>query len=382
MRSPLRRPPTSKRRPQPGRASNVYNVTVKVSDGLGGIDTQAITVTVTDVNEAPTAVTLTNTLALTPENGAAVKVADITVTDDALGSNTLTLSGADASAFQINTNKSGGKELWFKGGADFETKAGYQVTVNAADSSVAGSAPVSANFSLSIADVNEAPTAVTLSNLLTSTPENGGPVKVADITVADDALGTNALTLTGADASAFQIVTNTAGGHELWFRGGANFETKQRYRVTVVAADSSVAGSAPVSTNVSLSIDDINEVIALYSAADGNHGTELWATDGTSAVMLGDIFLGGSSSNPSGFTALGSRLIFQATDPTHGRELWATDGTPVGTLSLKDIFSGPGDSNADRLHAPRRQADLPRPPIRPTAKSCGRRTARRRARCL
>ena len=34
-------------------ANNVYDVTVQVSDGNGGTDTQAIAVTVTNQNEAP-----------------------------------------------------------------------------------------------------------------------------------------------------------------------------------------------------------------------------------------------------------------------------------------------------------------------------------------
>jgi V8-like Glu-specific endopeptidase len=39
--------------PTDAGGNNVYDVTVKVSDGQGGIDTQAIAVTVTDVNEGP-----------------------------------------------------------------------------------------------------------------------------------------------------------------------------------------------------------------------------------------------------------------------------------------------------------------------------------------
>src|SRR5262249_15902396 len=38
-------------------ANNVYDVTVQVSDGLGGFDTQAIAVTVINVNETPTIIT-------------------------------------------------------------------------------------------------------------------------------------------------------------------------------------------------------------------------------------------------------------------------------------------------------------------------------------
>ena len=40
--------------PTDSGGNNVYDVTVQVSDGIGGVDTQAIAVTVTNVNEAPT----------------------------------------------------------------------------------------------------------------------------------------------------------------------------------------------------------------------------------------------------------------------------------------------------------------------------------------
>ena len=39
--------------PADAGGNNVYDVTVQVADGNGGIDTQAIAVTVTNVNEAP-----------------------------------------------------------------------------------------------------------------------------------------------------------------------------------------------------------------------------------------------------------------------------------------------------------------------------------------
>jgi hypothetical protein len=56
---------------------------------------------------------------------------------------------------------------------------------------------------------NLAPTAVTLNNTVASIPENtstAAPIKVAGIVVADDGLGVNNLTVTGADAGFFQIV--------------------------------------------------------------------------------------------------------------------------------------------------------------------------------
>ena len=41
--------------PADAGGDNVYNVTVRVSDGAGGVDNQALTITVTDANDAPTA---------------------------------------------------------------------------------------------------------------------------------------------------------------------------------------------------------------------------------------------------------------------------------------------------------------------------------------
>jgi VCBS repeat-containing protein len=137
-------------------AESSVNVIVTAEDAGGLTYSETFTLSINDVNEAPTAVVLTNTLASTPENGGAIKVADIAVTDDALGTNTLSLSGADASAFYIS-----GNALYFAGGADFETKSAYNVTVNVNDGSVGGTPDASTNFSLSITDVveNVAPSA-------------------------------------------------------------------------------------------------------------------------------------------------------------------------------------------------------------------------------
>ena len=77
------------------------------------------------------------------------------------------------------------------------------------DAAVGGTPDASQSFSLSVTDVNEAPTGVTLDNQVTSIAESAdtsSSTKVADISVTDDALGTNDLSLTGADADKFEIV--------------------------------------------------------------------------------------------------------------------------------------------------------------------------------
>jgi uncharacterized protein (DUF169 family) len=239
-----------------------YAVTVSVADSsVAGSTpvTAEFTLTVTNVNEAPTAVSLSPTSASVAENTATatrLKMADIVVTDDALGTNATTLTGADAASFEVDAGV-----LYLKAGTvlDFETKTSYAVTVSVADSSVAASIPVTAEFTLTVTNVNEAPTAVSLSPTSASVAENTATatrLKMADVVVTDDALGTNAITLTGADAASFEVDTGV-----LYLKAGTllDFETKTSYAVTVSVADSSVAASTPVTATFTLTVTNVVE---------------------------------------------------------------------------------------------------------------------------
>ena len=78
-----------------------------------------------------------------------------------------------------------------------------------------------------------------------------------------------------------------------------------------------------------------------FAADDGDHGKELWTSDGTRSGthMVSNIRPGGSSS-PWGLTAHRGKLYFTADDGEHGREPWVSDGTRAGTRMLKDIRVG------------------------------------------
>ena len=141
--------------PADNGGDNVYNLQVQVSDGTNPAVTQAVTVTVTDVNEAPTAVTLTNTvptLAEDTDTAVRIKVANINVTDDAQGTETIALSGDDAALFEVV-----GTELYLKADAalDFETNPQLDVTVSVIDEALSGSTPVTANLTIAVTDVDE-----------------------------------------------------------------------------------------------------------------------------------------------------------------------------------------------------------------------------------
>ncbi len=93
--------------------------------------------------------------------------------------------------------------------------------------------------------------------------------------------------------------------------------------------------------------------VALFSANNGSIGQELWRSDGTSAgtYLIKDIdprpvgvpYPYSGWSWPRGFTTLGSISLFAA-QPTDGdRELWRTDGTEAGTFRVRDIIPGASD---------------------------------------
>ena len=132
-----------------------YKLYVVNENGGGDIDHPQLWVYAASTlpNQAPTAITLTNVTNSILENSnttSAVRVADIVVTDDGLGTNNLTLSGPDAAYFQIT-----GSSLYIRSGTviDYETKTSYAITINVDDTTVGTTPDATVNYVLSVIDV-------------------------------------------------------------------------------------------------------------------------------------------------------------------------------------------------------------------------------------
>jgi Ca2+-binding RTX toxin-like protein len=257
------------------RASGTSNTVIDFDAGniltLNGVAPGSLTasdfVFATDL--PPTAVSLSNATASIAENSSTathIKVADIVVTDDALGSNSLALTGTDAASFEIV-----GGALYLKAGTvlDYETKSSYAVAVTVDDPTVGGSPDaISTTYSLNVTNVNEAPTAVSLSNATASIAENSSTathIKVADIVITDDALGSNSLALTGTDAASFEIV-----GGALYLKVGTvlDYETKSSYAVAVTVDDPTV-GAAPDAISTTYTLNVINVLGVTITGTSG-----------------------------------------------------------------------------------------------------------------
>ncbi|WP_228043664.1 choice-of-anchor I family protein [Dolichospermum sp. LEGE 00246] len=199
--------------------------------------TQILTLSadVTAINQAPTAVVLNNKISAIAENTStspAIKVADITITDDGLGTNTLSLTGTDASSFEITNNG-----LFIKTGTtlDFETKTSYSVNVNVDDTTVGNTPDATTAFTLAVTDVvNETPTNSSIF-ITEVAPWSSGNSPVAADWFELTNKGTSAVNITGwkfddnsnsfASAVALSGITSIGAGESVIFIDGATINT-------------------------------------------------------------------------------------------------------------------------------------------------------------
>ena len=134
-----------------GRDDNEYMVTVMAREG-SDMDTQTVTVTVTDVSpEAPMFASATASRSVAENTVAGEDIgAPVTATDDDAGDTlTYTLGGTDETSFGIDAATG---QLMTSAALDFETKASYSVTVTATAAGMTAEVTVTIN----VTDVDEA----------------------------------------------------------------------------------------------------------------------------------------------------------------------------------------------------------------------------------
>ena len=175
--------------PTDAGGDNVYNVTITSSDGLAS-DSQAIAVTVTNVNENPVITSDGGGVSANinaAENQLAVTF--VTAGDvDAATTLTYSVSGTDAALFDINSSNG---TLTFKTNPNFEAPTDnggnniYNVIVTASD----GSLTDTQALAITVTNVNDAPTITGLSaadNQTVSTSASPVLIDIASAAIAAD----------------------------------------------------------------------------------------------------------------------------------------------------------------------------------------------------
>ncbi|MDQ3106883.1 MAG: Ig-like domain-containing protein, partial [Actinomycetota bacterium] len=222
----------------------------RVTDVDGDTSTAEIAVTVTPVNDPPTAIGLAD--AAVDENspiGTVVGSFTTADVDDTVHTYSL-VAGAgstDNASFTID-----GAQLKTAAIFDRETKSGYTVRVRSTD---AGGLTFEQAFTITVTDVNDAPTDIAISN--STVAENAGTnAAVGTFTTTDpDAGATHTYTLVAGagdtDNSAFNI-----SGDALRANASFDFETRASYTVRVRTTDS---GGLTFEEAFTVTVTDANE---------------------------------------------------------------------------------------------------------------------------
>ncbi|WP_201276175.1 peroxidase family protein [Methylotetracoccus oryzae] len=263
----------------PGDADgdNVYDVSVEVSDGLVAA-TQALSVTVLDVNEPPTITS--DPVAAVDEN--TTFVTTVTALDTDVPAQTLSYAiagGADAALFEIDATTG---DLTFLAAPDFETPGDadgdniYDVTVEVGD----GAATDTQTLSITVLDVAVENTAPTFSSdPAPALDEN--TTFVTTVTAVDTDVPAQTLSYAiagGADAALFQIDATTG---DLSFIDAPDFETPgdadgdNLYDVTVAVDD----GSVTVTQDLIVTLNNVDE------AGSGTVGIASYVNTGATASL-------------------------------------------------------------------------------------------------
>ncbi|WP_367848130.1 cadherin domain-containing protein [Rhodoferax sp. WC2427] len=273
--------------PADAGANNVYNVTVRASDGTL-TDTQNLAVTVTDLNDNAPVITSNGGSATASvsmaENGAAVTT--VTATDlDGPSLSYSIVGGVDAARFQINASTGA---LTFLSAPDFEnpTDAGannvYDVTVQASDGTLTDSQVIT----ITVTNLNDNAPAITSNgagaSAVTNMAENGTSVTTVTATDADGSALTYSIS-GGADAALFQINASTGA---LSFVSAPDFENpadagaNNVYNVTVRASD----GTLTDTQNLAVTVTDLNDNAPVITSNGGGATASVSMAENGAAV--------------------------------------------------------------------------------------------------
>ena len=265
--------------------NDTLDITLVVTDDLGNIQINDLTIEVDDVNEAPSMLSMTHNnlisvnasindvqangsnISETTEIGAVV--ADITVADPDGDAVQYTLTGAGSDNFAISNSG----EITLTSELNFESQSQFTIQVVSSD----GINEIVQDVVIYVVNDNEAPS-VTLDNF----------------TVAENtATGTVLATATGLDPEGVDVTYSIAGTGSENFQIDNNgnitlidsldYETAQSYELTIFASD----GLFSVPKVITVSITDSNEAPSVTSSVAFNSFLENTAVGTTIATSTG-----------------------------------------------------------------------------------------------
>ncbi|KOR28894.1 hypothetical protein TI03_03650, partial [Achromatium sp. WMS1] len=227
-------------------------VTVTSKDSGGLTKAEDFTITVTDVNDDPTAVALDNMAVA--ENATGAVIGKLTTTDqDAADTHTYTVSDE---RFEVDAEN----QLKLKADQtlDYEAEATVAVTVTSKDS---GDLTKAEDFTITVTDVNDAPTAVALDNMVVA--ENATGAVIGKLTTTDqDATDTHIYTVSD---ERFEV--DAENQLKLKADQTLDYETEATVDVTVTATDPAGLTKNQLFT---VTVNDVQETTVLVGTNEAD----------------------------------------------------------------------------------------------------------------
>lgn len=317
--------------------TDALDVTAILEDA-GEIDSIPVVEMRDNINAAPTGINFTRSVTTLPEmtdTSANVFLGDVVAVDDPFGDNEFTLSGADADYFELGLNEFDEPALYLKAGTtlDYELKSSYTCNVIVDDEAVEPHPAATQAFTLTVTDVNEAPLLV-LENKVNSVPQDldtSSAYKLADIAVLDDS-GTRTLTLTGADASAFQIIGALAADEVdpatgwTWYRGAGLY----------LKAGFSLISFTSIVANMELGLGQFSPL----STDSGGPVTTEWGIDVDMALGLSEGVAIGAPKSQYNVTVNVDDAAAIGSHPSDSEDFVLTVGVVAGTDTISTAGAG------------------------------------------
>jgi len=231
-------------------ASPMRSIRVRVTDSHGGYTELNFTLTINNVNEKPYNLALSGPLTFAENTITFTSI--ITVQDEDIGdTQTLSLVAGDSSTHNSNfTIDAATKTLKLTKAVDFETAPKQSLRIRSMDN---GGLFVEKGFVITVTNVNEAPSALTITP--PSFSENDVVTASTVIAVDPDATSNYTYTLapgTGdTDNSLFELINN-----KLRPRSPLNYELRNSYSIHVFASD----GVFQIDSAYTITVIDKNDV--------------------------------------------------------------------------------------------------------------------------
>jgi methionine-rich copper-binding protein CopC len=337
--------------------------TVRAWDGTEASSSAVqVQVAVTAVNDAPTAINLTQTATYTEDPGSSVGLADIVVSEiDTGDSITATLTLSDPAAGVLTTGTFGAATSTYNAGTGVWTVTGLVTDVNAALAAVsfapaanwdqditvatrvrdsASTGPADGTITLDVTAVNDAPTATSLTQTVTYTEDPGGAVALGDVVVSDiDAGETITATLTLNNPAAGWLSTGTFGSATSTYNAGTGIWTVTGSVIDTNAALAAVAFAPAADWDQDVTVASRVRDAANTGPADGTITLDATPVNDTPTdIALAYLSINGSS------TAAGASVGALSTTDVDGGDTHTYSLVNNGASSSGSCGAGDGDN--------------------------------------